>query len=219
MAADPTQIHQVVLNLGTNGGLAMRESGGLLEITLADVELDATFAERHPPLSPGPLRRLSVMDGGSGMSPELIERVFEPFFTTRGYGEGTGMGLAVVHGIVDRHGGLITAESTPGRGADFSVYLPVARAGSPADATAEPPLPRGSERILFVDDEPALSKLGEEMLGELGYSVSAFTSPALALERFRADPQAFDLAMVDLSMPGYPATRWPARSCASERSR
>jgi PAS domain S-box-containing protein len=201
VAADPTQIHQVVLNLGINGSLAMREGGGVLDIALEDVELDAAFAKANPSIHPGRFLRLTVRDGGSGMTPDVLERAFEPFFTTRPQGEGTGMGLAVVHGIVHRHGGIVTARSEPGQGSTFSVYLPAVTAPSVRADAAEPPLPRGQERILLVDDEEAVATAAERMLVELGYTVSAFTRPTLALERFEAEPGAFDLALLDLAMP------------------
>jgi hypothetical protein len=134
------------------------------------VELDAAFAEAHPPARPGRFLQLAVSDGGSGMTPDVLERVFEPFFTTRPQGEGTGMGLAVVHGIVHRHGGIVTAESEPGRGSTFRVYLPVVATPATRADAADTPLPRGTERILVVDDEPAVATAGANA-GELGYTV------------------------------------------------
>jgi PAS domain S-box-containing protein len=201
VAADPTQIHQVVLNLGMNGGLAMREGGGVLDVTLTDAELDEAFASAHPPIRPGRFLCLTVRDFGSGMTPDVLERAFEPFFTTRPQGEGTGMGLAVVHGIVHRHGGIVTAESEPGRGSTFRVYLPLATSPTAIADVAEPSLPRGTERILLVDDEAVVATAAERMLAELGYAVTTFTRPGAALECFRAAPLAFDLALLDLAMP------------------
>ena len=124
VAADPTQLHQVVLNLGTNAGLAMAATGGVVEVALEDARVDESFAESHEPLRPGPCLRLVVRDRGCGMTAETMSHIFEPFFTTRAPRDGTGMGLAVVHGIVHDHGGTITVESEVGRGSTFSVYLP-----------------------------------------------------------------------------------------------
>jgi signal transduction histidine kinase len=124
VAADATQLHQVVANLGTNAGLSMQAAGGVVDIALQDAWCDHAFADEHRPLRPGPCVRLVVRDTGAGMSRETLARLFEPFFTTRGSGEGTGMGLAVVHGIVQNHGGAITVESEPGKGSTFCVYLP-----------------------------------------------------------------------------------------------
>ena len=124
--ADSNQVLQVILNLGSNGGLAMRGRGGVLDVSLCAVDVDEALARRHPPLRAGAHLQLSVRDQGCGMTADVLERVFEPFFTTRVNGEGTGMGLSVAHGIVLRHGGVITAESAPARGSTFSVYLPVA---------------------------------------------------------------------------------------------
>ena len=118
--SDSTNIHQVIMNLCTNAGHAMQESGGLLEVSLADVDIDADFVKNHPGLIPGKFVRLTVSDTGHGMSPEVIERIFDPFFSTKRKGDGTGMGLSVVHGIVKSHGGTLTVESAPGRGAVFN---------------------------------------------------------------------------------------------------
>ncbi len=142
-----------------------------------------------------------VRDTGHGMPPEIMERIFEPFFTTKGMGEGTGMGLAVVHGIVTKCGGVIAVESAPGHGTTFTVYLP--RGDQPVVALAGPEdaVPRGTERILFVDDEEALAQLGHLLLTGLGYDVVTCTSSVEALEAFRAQPDRFDLVITDQTMP------------------
>jgi len=199
--ADPTQIHQVLMNLCANAEHAMRGRGGTLEVRLERVEADAAFAAVHPPLQPGPHVRLTVRDTGHGMAPEIMERIFEPFFTTKDVGEGTGMGLAVVHGIVTGHEGIITVESALGQGTTFAIYLPQFQEETTDSAGPEGPIPRGSERILLVDDEAVLAHMGQELLEHLGYSVVVHTSSLEALEDFRAAPQRFDLVITDQTMP------------------
>jgi PAS domain S-box-containing protein len=200
--ADPTQIHQVVVNLCTNAGLAMRD-GGVLELGLDDVDLDASFAEVHAGVEPGRFVHLSVRDTGCGMSPEMLAHIFEPFYTTRAKGEGTGMGLAVVHGIVRNHGGLIAVDSEPGSGSTFHIYLPAISAPAAEDAAPSRDLPRGrAERILFVDDEEIQVQLAQELLEDLGYAVTGVRSAVEALDLFRARPDAFDIVVTDTTMPG-----------------
>ncbi len=201
---DPTQIDQILMNLCTNAGLAMPD-GGRLDIGLARVELDAGDAALQVGLNPGPHARLTVRDTGVGMTPEIQARIFEPFFTTRsngsGTGKGTGLGLAVVHGIVRDYGGAISVASEPGRGTTFTIHLPLAdHAAEPAPVEAAS-LPRGSERILFVDDEPVLRVLAEEMLGSLGYRVTVASDGQAALEELERTPTGFDLVITDTSMP------------------
>jgi len=200
--ADPGQIHQVLMNLCANAAHAMRDQGGLLEITLAPVRLGAGGASVHPDLNPGHYALLRVKDNGHGMSPEIMERIFEPYFTTKREGEGTGLGLAVIHGIIKRHGGGITVESEAGRGAEFSVYLPLSQAKAVVtkSRTAQQ-APTGHERILFVDDELDLVEIAVQILKPLGYEVSTRTSSVEALELFRAKPDYFDLVITDLTMP------------------
>ncbi len=199
--ADPSQMHQVLMNLCANAEHAMREGGGLLEVRLEGVEVGAELAVRQPGLTIGPHVRLTVRDTGPGMTPSVRERIFDPFFTTKGPGEGTGLGLAVVHGIVSSHRGMITVDSAPGLGTRFDVLLP--RFDAPE--VSEPPVPEpvrgGSERVLFVDDEPFLAYLWEKMLERLGYQVLACTSGLEALEVFRAAPESFDLVITDQTMP------------------
>jgi PAS domain S-box-containing protein len=199
--ADATQVHQILMNLCANAEHAMREHGGTLDIHLKTVEVDADFAAGHSPLQPGPHVRLTVRDTGHGMPPHVKERVFEPFFTTKRDDGGTGMGLAVVHGIVTAHGGAITLESAPGRGARFDVYLPRCD-GKEEPADPVEGLAHGQqERILVVDDEPSLVHLWTAMLGNLGYRVTGCTDPRQALDGFRAAPHAFDLVITDQTMP------------------
>jgi len=150
---DPTNIHQVLMNLCTNASFAMQAKGGVLEVSLNDAELDADFARQHPDVKPGKFIRLMVKDTGCGMTPQVTERVFDPFFTTKKVGEGTGMGLSVVHGIIKSHGGSIIVESSPGRGSAFSVFLPAIETEVADQATQAQLVITGNERILFVDDE------------------------------------------------------------------
>ena len=200
--ADPTEIHRTIINLCTNAALAMHERGGVLEIGLADVDVDSSFAERLSTVTPGRFLRLRVRDTGCGMSREVLERIFEPFFTTREMGEGTGMGLAVVHGIVTSLHGAITARSEPGKGTTFEIYLPIAQSAVPGAVAPSEEIRRGTERVLVVDDDPLVLETVADMLHELGYQVRSETSGAAAQATFEADPQAFDLVITDMTMPG-----------------
>ena len=169
------------------------------------MELDAIQIQALPGLSPGRYVRLTVRDTGHGMPPELIERIFDPFFTTKNPGVGTGMGLSVVHGIVQKYGGAVTVESETGRGSAFFVHLPLANpdAAEARRSTADAaPLPAGQGRILLVDDEKALLEMARDMLTSLGYTVTATDSPTEALALFAADPAAFDAVFTDQTMPG-----------------
>jgi PAS domain S-box-containing protein len=199
--ADPTQIQQIVLNLCTNAAHAMRESGGVIEVHLEPVDLPADYTTVTAVLRVGPYVRLIVRDTGDGMVPEIRERIFEPFFTTKNVGEGTGMGLAVVHGIVTSYGGGITVESAPGQGTTFAVYLPRLVAPTTSTVDIEEPLPGWHERLLLVDDEEALIQLWQVALEHLGYSVVVCTSSSAALDIFRAAPQSFDIVITDDTMP------------------
>lgn len=200
--ADPTQLQQVLINLCTNAEHAMRDTGGLLEVRLDAVEVSADFAAAHAPLTPGPHVCLTVRDTGCGMTPDVLERIFEPFFTTKDVGEGTGMGLAVVDGIIANHGGAITVTSTPGHGTTFAIYLPcLASTAAVPDVSAPLPLPSGKGHVLFVDDEPSLAHMTTEMLTRLGYEVTVHTDSAEALATFRATPWQFDLVITDQTMP------------------
>ena len=199
--ADPTQIHELVINLCTNSAHAMEEKGGVLEVALADVNLDSNLASLYPGAQPGPYLRLTVADTGHGMDEETIEHIFEPYYTTKEIGKGTGFGLAVVHGIVRRHGGTITVQSEPGKGTTFQVHLPVIEGEGSVDHETEGPIPCGTERILFVDDEEMLANMVERMLAQLGYSVLTQTSSTEALNVFRNRPFHFDLVVTDYTMP------------------
>ena len=199
--ADPTQIHQILLNLCTNAAHAMGEKGGILNVSLADEQLDLETASRFYDLSPGFFVRLTVNDNGSGIEPSIQERIFEPYFTTKELEEGTGMGLAVVHGIVKSCGGAITVESELGKGTTFHVLLPKFEGEiSPVEETLAQ-LPGGAERILFVDDEDAMVDTIPSMLRMLGYEVESKKSSIECLNVFRDNPEAFDLLITDMTMP------------------
>ena len=199
--ADPTQVHQVIMNLCTNAYHAMRERGGLLEVNLDVVEINGGLAGDLANLQVGGYVRLTVSDTGHGMDQGTMERIFDPFFTTKPVGEGTGMGLATVHGIVTSHGGAIAVHSELEKGTIFDVYFPRFESGVALKAEMAEPAPGGNERILFVDDEEPLVRMGQQMLERLGYHVSARTSSMEALEAFRAQPDRFDLVITDQTMP------------------
>ncbi len=200
--ADPTQMHQVIMNLSTNAYHAMQEKGGVLEVSLADVELDSDFTARHLDTHTGPYIRLTVSDTGHGIKKKDIDRIFEPYYTTRDKTGGTGMGLAVVHGIVKSYEGAITVYSEPGKGTTFNVFLPrIESAEAEAEIEEMGPIPTGNEQILLVDDEPAIVDIGKGMLENLGYTVETRTSPIEALEAFKAKPDKFDLVITDMTMP------------------
>jgi len=196
---DPGQVQQVLMNLCANAVDAMEEQKGTLGIELSDFEIspDADILD----IRPGPHMRLSVSDTGRGIPPEILDRIFEPFFTTKGLGRGTGLGLSVVHGIVRSCDGAITVESRPGEGTTFRVYFPRLHDRPVEERGAELTVPRGSERILFVDDEEMLVEMGKRMLEGLGYTVTAATSSSEALTFFQRDPARFDLVVTDQTMP------------------
>jgi CheY-like chemotaxis protein/two-component sensor histidine kinase len=203
VVGDPTQIHQVLVNLCTNSVHAMKGTNGRLEVRLDTLNADVEFLRLHPELRPGPQVRLSVSDTGHGMDAKVLKHVFEPFFTTKSKGEGTGLGLSVVHGIVKAHGGGIYCYSRPGEGTVFHVYFPaVAEEHAVRDPLHLEEIPHGSgERILLVDDEDDMRRTSAAMLVRLGYRVASFGSAAEALAAFRSGPVDFDLVVTDLAMP------------------
>ncbi len=201
--ADPTQIHQILMNLCTNAAHAMRGKPGRLRVQLERFEARPDLALLYPELRPGPYLRLTVSDTGHGMNKEIRRRLFEPFFTTKGPGEGTGLGLSVVHGIVRDHDGAIRVESEVGFGTTVHIYLPALEAEAPDAESRFGGLVHGQqERILFVDDEPALGLAVARMLRKLNYQVTVQSDPYLALEWFRNQPDQIDLVITDLTMPG-----------------
>ncbi len=199
--ADRTQIHQVIINLCTNSAHAIPETGGLIQIDVGNFEVLPDMEGLQADLEPGPYVKISVIDNGKGIDPLIMGRIFDPFFTTKKKGEGTGLGLSVVYGIISESGGAITVQSEPGQGTIFTVYLP----GLPGEAQAAPQLagslPRGVERVLFVDDEELLVEMGRDMLEDLGYRVVATTDSIDALRLFRENPDYFDLVITDTTMP------------------
>lgn len=198
---DPTQIHQVLMNLCTNAMHAMKQTGGTLEMTLAPLLIPQQGLSRYPDRAPGNYLEIIVRDTGHGIESAIMEQIFDPFFTTKGPGEGTGMGLSVVHGIVNSHGGSINVESAVGKGTTFRVLLP--RHCEKEEPTFCPfnMAPTGKEHILFVDDETILVDMAREMLSQLGYKITAVTSPHVALQLFKEAPQTFDLVITDQAMP------------------
>ncbi len=200
--ADPGQIHQIFMNLATNAYHAMRETGGRLEVDLAETVIDTADDSPVGRLVPGPYLTLSVSDTGIGMDSTILPRIFDPYFTTKGKSEGTGLGLAVVHGIVESLGGTITVKSVLGQGSTFTAYLPkLEKEMQAVPAEEKISVPKGNERILFIDDEPALIKMAYRMLKALGYHVTIFNNSIEALERFRNEPEQFDLVITDMTMP------------------
>jgi len=194
--ADTTQIHQVLMNLCTNASYAMREKGGVLHIELSDIDISSSFIRE---LEEGPYVRLTVSDTGPGMEKNVMEKIFEPYFTTKKQGDGTGMGLSVVYGIVKNHGGHISVYSEPGKGSAFHVYLP--KIEHEIISEISEPVKGGHERILFVDDEKELVHLYKVMLQNLGYDVTVTSDSEEALHLFRQEPYKFDLLITDYTMP------------------
>jgi len=200
--ADPSQIHQVIMNLCTNAFHAMREKGGVLDVTMSHFELEPGDALLTGSADPVSFIKITVSDTGHGMNKEVMARIFDPYYTTKDPGEGTGLGLAVVHGIVKSLGGAVTVQSTPGKGSIFTVHLPLVKkqASATPDETPEP-APSGREHILFVDDEPALVGMAKQVLQRLGYEVHGYTNSTEALEAFRLNRSFFDLVITDMTMP------------------
>ena len=200
--ADPTQIHQVMMNLCTNAAHAMNNKGGMLEVGIRNVEVgNGDIGLEYPNVPPGHYVLLTISDTGHGMSAEVVERIFDPYFTTKEKGEGTGLGLAVVHGIVKSYGGVITVYSEIGKGSTFNIYLPAIEKKVEEEKETVEAIPTGHQRILFVDDEPALVDIGKKMLEHLGHEVVIRTSSLEALEAFRNNPERFDLVISDKTMP------------------
>jgi len=204
--ADPTQIHEIIMNLGTNAYHAMREKGGVLGITLRQEEIGFDDSKYDPNIHTGAYLKLIVEDTGHGIDANIMEKIFDPYFTTKSVEEGTGMGLSIVHGIVMDYGGDIRVYSEPGKGTSFSVYLPLIETGietgsvEPKIISAEP-VPTGRERILLIDDEEQVVQMVQQILESLGYHITPCTSSVKAFEAFRAKPDNFALVITDMTMP------------------
>ena len=202
---DPTHIHQVIMNLCVNAAHAMKEKGGLLKVSLEDVTINAKKASLNPDFRPGKYQKLTVEDAGHGIQPEIMDRIFDPFFSTKPTGEGTGLGLSVVHGIIKNHGGVVLVSSGPGEGTVFEVYFPVMEVEAPLVECGQSVSITQSEiknqRILLIDDEAMLAAVGHDLLESLEYEVVAETSVHRALNIFRESPDKFDLVITDMTMP------------------
>nr|WP_321467389.1 ATP-binding protein [uncultured Desulfobulbus sp.] len=198
--ADKVQIHQVIMNLCTNAGHAMKEGGGTLSITLDEGVLEEKLAQKNEELAPDPYVRIQVRDTGKGIPQQQLERIFDPFFTTKKKGEGTGLGLSMVHGIISAMQGHITVESRQGQGTLFTIYLPQT-SGDAAKEVEEGPLPRGHEQIVFIDDDPFLTNIGGAILEELGYRVVLFNDSQDALQYIMEHREEVDLVVTDMTMP------------------
>ncbi len=199
--ADSTQIHQILMNLATNAFHAMREKGGILDIELDQEKIEPGMRLPAFNLTTGEYARLTVRDTGHGIDSAIVDRIFDPFFTTKGPGEGTGLGLSVVYGIVRDHGGRIHVVSEPGQGTTINVYLPLIDTVEPTKSEDMEPIPKGSEHVLFVDDEAAILDVTKAMLTTLGFKVTARQSSTEALELFRSQPGSFDIVVTDMTMP------------------
>lgn len=201
--ADATQIHQVVMNLGANAEYAMRPMGGRLTVTLDEVAIDETTVSLVQGLHAGPYIRLKVADSGQGMSPSVTKRIFDPFFTTKDVGEGTGMGLAVIHGVVTSHGGVIRVDSRKGQGTTFTIYLPCSSLPVEVQQVLSTSSSYGRKgTVMFVDDEVSIAKWAKDMLENMGYLVVVFTNGPEALQAFKENPDQFDVLVTDQTMPG-----------------
>jgi CheY-like chemotaxis protein len=200
--ADPAQVHQVLMNLCTNAIQAMEDEGGILDVRVGEVELGFRALDDAPELPPGKYVTVTVSDTGPGMSAEIRQQIFEPFYTTKQSGIGTGLGLAVVQGIVSNYEGMVAVESELGQGAAFTAYFPAAEERQVAQSERRENAAPVGVRILFVDDDDAPLRVGTRMLERLGCDVVATASAEDALEQFRADPASFGALVTDLTMPG-----------------
>ena len=200
--ADETQLHQVLMNLCTNAAHAMRAHGGVLTLALSMLEAGLVLASQYPGLYPGSYVKLEVSDTGHGMNAVTMARIFDPYYTTKAVGEGTGLGLATVQSIIKSLGGQISVTSEPDQGSTFTIFLPLREGLAQTKKTQKEQLPRGTEHVLFVDDEQVLAELGQEILADLGYRVTVATDSSKALELFSERLGEFDLVITDMNMPG-----------------
>ncbi len=199
---DATQIHQVIMNLCTNAYQAMQDKGGTLEVNLSEVNVGYEETVKKIGMQPGKHLQLLVRDEGCGMDAVVLNRIFEPYYTTKEQGKGTGLGLSVIHGIVKNHRGDISVTSSPGKGTTFKVYLPITEDADIANELAPSNgAAKGNERILLIDDEEQIVSMEQQMLENLGYEVTARTDSTKALEEFSEQPHNFDLVITDMTMP------------------
>ncbi|MBU4133340.1 MAG: PAS domain S-box protein [Proteobacteria bacterium] len=200
--ADRTQMNQVLMNICTNASQAMEKTGGILRIDAETILLDGQSVTQYPGLAAGSYAKITISDTGPGIAPESLDKIFDPYFTTKEIGKGSGMGLAVVHGIVKNHNGAITVSSRVGKGASFSIILPAIDIFLEIEIPGEETIPRGAETILFVDDEAFIVEMTQKILEYLGYRVETSLDPVTALNMFGSKPHAFDLVITDMAMPG-----------------
>ncbi len=202
--ADATQMHQIIMNLCTNAYHSMRTSGGMLSVDLSVTDIKPDDNHDQYPLPPGHYAKISVTDTGVGIPPEVLDRIFEPYFTTKKGRDGTGLGLSTVHGIVKLHGGAVTVTSEVGKGSTFNVLLPVCSPdfGDDDEEAAKNPIPQGNgECILIVDDEETITQMMEITLRHLGYKTVSFNSSVKALDAFESAPDRFRCVITDQTMP------------------
>ncbi|WP_459916124.1 PAS domain-containing hybrid sensor histidine kinase/response regulator [Desulfocicer niacini] len=196
-----TQINQLLINLCNNAVDVLPEKGGIITIELLNEIVENWQTKHQVKLRPGKYAKLKVSDNGFGMDNDILDRIFDPYFTTKDIGKGTGIGMAIVHGIVEKHGGAITVDSSPGRGSTFTIFLPVHDGLTAQNIDEQNMLPVGGEHILYVDDEPAIAKLGKRLLESLGYITESICDPEEAFDMVRSDPYKFDLLVTDMAMP------------------
>jgi PAS domain S-box-containing protein len=199
--ADPTQVHQILMNLCTNAFHAMEQTGGTLTITLKNADFSSIDLQQQPNINPGHFVILTVGDTGSGIPLEVRDKIFDPYFTTKGVGKGTGMGLAIVHGIIKKYGGFIIVDSEQGQGTWFHIHLPAVDQADPLEDGEDQLIARGNDRILLVDDEEIVADMGRSILEHLGYKVTVFTNSVEAFSVFQQSPSMFDVVITDQTMP------------------
>jgi CheY-like chemotaxis protein len=200
--ADINQVQQILINLSSNAFQSMDKKAGTLAISLRPTIITEDLkTNHHADLKPGEYVLLSISDDGRGIDPNIKDKIFDPYFTTRDIGQGTGLGLSVVQGIVQNHGGTVEVESAVGVGSTFRIYLPCSQKQTLAAPVLKRPIPTGNEKILFVDDEPSIGKAARSILNRLGYDVTVENNPLEALSKFRSNPQGYDLVITDMTMP------------------
>jgi signal transduction histidine kinase len=205
--AEPSQIHQVFMNLFTNAAQAMENNGGILTVTISQKTLDRSFNSMHSVFSPGDYLQIVISDTGTGIAPHKLDKIFDPYYTTKPGGEGTGLGLSVVHGIIQSHRGEIMVNSVVGQGTTFAIYLPLSPHKAAEPLRIPKKLPMGSERILFVDDETTIADMSRQRLRMLGYNVTAVNNSRKALRLLAQTPDQFDLLITDMTMPNMSGDR------------